>query len=156
MSRARGKGPRHAGRDLWTYVQLGRAQCLRHRARGLAPCDDESSGTSVPGRDGTLRKEAFEALVDFLKKCPGINEDDKSLYWNDVAVIATGTSEQISVIDQMPEQGAAWADDVLDYFVENADNDTVSARAERAKDRLDEKIRRAKRSGNEDKEDSDE
>lgn len=103
-----------------------------------------------------LRKEAFEALVDFLKKCPGIEEEDKSLYWNDVAVIATGTKEQINVIDQMPEQGAAWADDILDYFIENADNDTVGARAETAKDRLDEKIRRAKRSGGGKDDDSDE
>ncbi len=107
-------------------------------------------------QEDRLRKEAFEALVNFLKKCPGIHEDDKSLYWNDVAVIATGTSEQISVIDQMPEQGAAWADDILDYFLENADNDTVDARAERAKDRLDEKIRRAKRSGNDDRDDKEE
>lgn len=102
-----------------------------------------------------LRKEAFESLINFLKECEGVDPDDKSLYWNDVAVIATGQTEQMYVISSMVEQSEAWADDILDYFIENSDSDRVQGMAEKAKDKLATRIQRAKRSGKLDEDDSD-
>lgn len=99
-----------------------------------------------------LRRQAFESIVVFLKECKGIDQEDISLYWSDVAAIATGTFEQISVIGAMNEQSEVWADDILDYFIENADDDRVLARAEDTKERLAEKRKRNERSGNNEEE----
>ena len=104
-----------------------------------------------------LRKESFEGLINFLKDCEGIDPEDRSLYWNDVALIAAGQTEQMYVISSMVEQSESWADDILDYFIENSDSDRVQAMAEKAKDRLAERIARAKRSkGDSEDDDSDE
>ena len=114
--------------------------------------------TKSEGTD-RLRSKAFEALVDFLKICPNIDPDDRSFYWNDVAAIASGEVEQRRVIRAMSEQDGRWADDILDYFIENADSNKVRAAAEVAKDRLDVRLRRAERSGTtkeDDKKDDDE
>jgi len=98
-------------------------------------------------QDDGLRKKAFEALVDFLNEGPEIDDDDLSLYWGDVASIATGPTEQKRVIDSMVSQDGAWADDILDYFVEEGDNEKIQFHAEKAKDRLAIRTKRAKRSG---------
>ena len=97
-----------------------------------------------------LRREAFESLIYFLKECEGVEEDDRSFYWNDVAAIASGKTEQMYVVSSMVEQTGEWADDILDYFIENSKSDDVVAMAEKAKDRLAERLRRLKRSGNSD------
>ena len=94
--------------------------------------------------DDRLRKDAFESLVGFLKDGPKMDEDDKSLYWYEVASIATGEIEQRNVIGTMVSQTGDWADDVLDYFVELGDSDGVQAAAEKAKYNL---YERKKRSG---------
>ncbi len=83
--------------------------------------------------DDGLRNQAFSGLVGFLKDGPKMDEDNKSLYWYDVASIATEDNEQRSVISAMVKQNGDWADDVLDYFVELGDSDKVQAAAERAK-----------------------
>lgn len=81
-----------------------------------------------------LRGDAFSSLVGFLKDGSAeIDEDDKSLYWNDVASISTGEIEQRTVVDAMVSQKGDWADDILDFFVEEGDSEKVQFRAEKAK-----------------------
>ena len=109
-------------------------------------------------QDDRLRAEAFSGLVSFLKDHPELDEDDKSIYWNDVASIATGETEQRIVVDSMVSQTGAWADDILDYFIESGDTDKVQFRAEKAKQALADRLKRAKRGGassDEDDDDSD-
>jgi hypothetical protein len=103
-----------------------------------------------------LRGEAFKACIDFLRDGPAIDDDDLSIYWNDVASIATGPTEQKQVIDSMISQDGAWADDILDYFVEEGDSDKIQFDAEKAKNRLADRKKRSNRSGNSSDEDEDE
>ena len=81
-------------------------------------------------QDDRIRAEAFQGLVSFLKAHPELDEDDKAIYWEDVASIATGETEQRMVVDAMVSQTGGWADDVLDYFIESGDTDKVQFRAE--------------------------
>ena len=107
-------------------------------------------------QDIRIRTEAFQGLVSFLKSHPELDEDDKSIYWEDVASIATGETEQRMVVDAMVSQTGGWADDVLDYFIESGDTDKVQFRAERAKLALADRLKRAERGGaSEEEEDSD-
>ena len=110
-------------------------------------------------QDIRIRTEAFQGLVSFLKSHPELDEDDKSIYWEDVASIATGETEQRMVVDAMVSQTGGWADDVLDYFIESGDTDKVQFRAERAKLALADRLKRAERGGaseeEEEEEDSD-
>ncbi len=98
-------------------------------------------------QDDRIRAEAFQGLVSFLKTHPELDEDDKALYWEDVASIATGETEQRMVVDAMVSQTGSWADDVLDYFIESGDTDKVQFRAEKAKLALADRLKRAKRGG---------
>ncbi|MDA7907792.1 HEAT repeat domain-containing protein [Akkermansiaceae bacterium] len=98
-------------------------------------------------QDDRLRAEAFSGLVSFLKAHPKLDEDDKSIYWSDVASIAAGEREQLEVIGAMSKQSDGWADDILDYFIENGDTETVEFRAEKAKQALKTRIDRENRSG---------
>jgi hypothetical protein len=98
-------------------------------------------------QDDRIRAEAFQGLVSFLKTHPKIDEDDKAVYWEDVASIATGETEQRMVVDAMVSQTGSWADDVLDYFIESGDTDKVQFRAENAKLALADRLKRAKRGG---------
>jgi len=97
--------------------------------------------------DDRLRGEGFTALIEFLKDGPKMDEDDLAIYWSDIAGIATGDTEQRFIIDSMVSQNGAWADDILDYFIEDGDSEKVQARAEDAKDKHAERMTRAKRSG---------
>lgn len=111
-------------------------------------------------QDDRLRSEAFSGLVSFLKTHPELDEDDKLIYWSDVASIAAGEREQLEVIGAMSKQSDGWADDILDYFIENGDTETVEFRAEKAKQALKTRIDRENRSGassdEEDEEDEEE
>ena len=108
-------------------------------------------------QDTRIRIEAFQGLVSFLKSHPELDEDDKSIYWEDVASIATGETEQRMVVDAMVSQTGGWADDVLDYFIESGDTDKVQFRAERAKLALADSLKRAERGGaSEEKEEEEE
>ena len=107
-------------------------------------------------QDDRLRAEAFSGLVSFLKAHPELDEDDKSIYWNDVASIATGETEQRIVVDAMVSQTGAWADDVLDYFIESGDTEKVQFRAEKAKLALADRLKRAKRGGASEEEEEEE
>jgi serine/threonine protein kinase len=98
-------------------------------------------------QDDRLRAEAFSGLVSFLKTHPELDEDDKSIYWSDVASIAAGEREQLEIIGAMSKQSDGWADDILDYFIENGDTETVEFRAEKAKQALKTRIDRENRSG---------
>jgi len=98
-------------------------------------------------QDDRLRSEAFSGLVSFLKTHPELDEDDKPIYWSDVASIAAGEREQLEVIGAMSKQSDGWADDILDYFIENGDTETVEFRAEKAKQALKTRIDRENRSG---------
>lgn len=106
-------------------------------------------------QDDRLRAEAFSGLVSFLKDHPELDEDDKSIYWNDVASIATGETEQRIVVDSTVSQTGAWADDILDYFIESGDTEEVQFRAEKAKQALADRLKRAKRGGASSDEDDD-
>ena len=97
--------------------------------------------------DDRLRGEGFTALIEFLKDGPKMDGDDLAIYWSDIAGIATGDTEQRFIIDSMVSQNGAWADDILDYFIEDGDSEKVQARAEDAKDKHAERMTRAKRSG---------
>ncbi len=103
-----------------------------------------------------LRGEAFKASIDFLRDGPKIDDEDLAIYWSDIASIATGPTEQKQVIDAMVSQDGAWADDILDYFIEEGDNDKIQFHAEKAKDRLIERMKRAKRSGKSSEEEEEE
>ena len=85
-----------------------------------------------------------------------MDNDDLATYWNDVASIATGPTEQRQVIDAMITQNGDWADDILDYFVEEGDNDKIQFHAEKAKGRLAIRKKRSKRSGNDSSDDDEE
>ena len=107
-------------------------------------------------QDDRIRAEAFQGLVSFLKAHPELDEDDKAIYWEDVASIATGETEQRMVVDAMVSQTGGWADDVLDYFIESGDTDKVQFRAERAKIALADRLKRAKRGGASEEDEEDE
>ena len=107
-------------------------------------------------QDIRIRTEAFQGLVSFLKSHPELDEDDKSIYWEDVASIATGETEQRMVVDAMVSQTGGWADDVLDYFIESGDTDKVQFRAERAKLALADRLKRAERGGASEEEEEEE
>ena len=107
-------------------------------------------------QDIRIRTEAFQGLVSFLKSHPELDEDDKSIYWEDVASIATGETEQRMVVDAMVSQTGGWADDVLDYFIESGETDKVQFRAERAKLALADRLKRAERGGASEEEEEEE
>ncbi|MDA7626443.1 hypothetical protein N8672_00215 [Akkermansiaceae bacterium] len=107
-------------------------------------------------QDDRIRAEAFQGLVSFLKAHSELDEDDKAIYWEDVASIATGETEQRMVVDAMVSQTGGWADDVLDYFIESGDTDKVQFRAERAKIALADRLKRAKRGGASEEDEEDE
>ncbi|MEN8736133.1 MAG: serine/threonine-protein kinase [Akkermansiaceae bacterium] len=94
--------------------------------------------------DNLLRKESFDALVDFLTKTKGLEEEDLEMYWTDVATIAVSETEQRKVVQEMANQKSLWAEAILDYFIEDGDadaSDRVIMQAEKAKRRLQERMR---------------
>ena len=107
-------------------------------------------------QDDRIRSEAFSGLVSFLKAHPELDEDDKAIYWEDVASISTGETEQRMVVDAMVSQKGSWADDVLDYFIESGDTDKVQFRAEKAKLALADRLKRAKRGASSEEKEEDE
>lgn len=95
--------------------------------------------------DDTLRREGFEAMITFLNKTEGIEDEDKELFWSDVATVAVGQNEQLKVVGAMAKQNGLWAEAVLDYFIEDEDadaTDRVIDQADRAKRALSSRLRR--------------
>ena len=95
--------------------------------------------------DDTMRREAFEAMINFLTKTEGLEEEDKEIFWSDVATVAVGQIEQLKVVGAMVNQNGLWAEAVLDYFIQDEDadaSDRVIDRSERAKRALGERLRR--------------
>ncbi len=95
--------------------------------------------------DNTLRRESFEAMVSFLNKTESIEDEDREIFWSDVATVAVGENEQLKVVGAMANQNGLWAEAVLDYFIEDEDadaTDRVIDRADRAKRALSSRIRR--------------
>ena len=117
---------------------------------------DTLFGFASDEQDDRIRAEAFQGLVSFLKAHPELDEDDKAVYWEDVASIATGETEQRMVVDAMVSQTGGWADDVLDYFIESGDTDKVQFRAEKAKIALADRLKRAERGGASEEDEEDE
>ena len=97
--------------------------------------------------NSTLRRTGFSALTKFLRNNQKLEEETRSLLWGDVAGIATGTSEQVEVVNAMVRESGDWADDILDTFVEHGDTDKVTFAAERAKEIFAENRKRAERAG---------
>lgn len=94
--------------------------------------------------DNLLRKEAFDGLIDFLKKSDQIEESDFGIYWKDISKLAVSETEQFKVVQEMGNQKSPWAKEILDYFINDQDanaTDKVIMRAERAERRLQERIR---------------
>ena len=117
---------------------------------------DTLFGFASDEQDDRIRAEAFQGLISFLKAHPELGEDDKAVYWEDVASIATGETEQRMVVDAMVSQTGGWADDVLDYFIESGDTDKVQFRAEKAKIALADRLKRAERGGASEEDEEDE
>ncbi len=97
-------------------------------------------------QDDRLRSEAFKASVDFLRNGPEIDKDKLPSYWKKIALIATTSNEQKQTIDSMVAQNEIWASDILDLFIEDAVNDKIQWHAEKAKEHLAQRMKRAKRS----------
>jgi len=87
------------------------------------------------------RAEAFQGCVAVLKAHLELDEDDKAIYWEDLASIATGYSEQVQVVDAMVSQKATWAFDVLSYFEEDGATERLRFRATKAKVALKDRIK---------------
>lgn len=86
--------------------------------------------------EGTMRKQGFAAMIQFLTEGPDINDDDLSLFWKDTATLALSESEQIRVINAMLTQKGEWALKILDHFMQRGLTDRVTARAEDGKELL--------------------
>lgn len=95
--------------------------------------------------NSSLRSTAFSALINFLKEGPELDENTRSLLWGDIAGIATGTSEQMQVVNSVVRETSKWAEEILDTFVEHGDTDDVKFGAERAKEVFTENLKRAQR-----------
>jgi len=96
-------------------------------------------------QNSALRRVGFSALINFLKEGPKITEEDRARFWNDIASIATGTSEQTQVIQSVVKETEPWAAEILDTFIADGDTDQVKAGAEDAKERYAENLKRAQR-----------
>ncbi|MCH1509891.1 MAG: protein kinase [Akkermansiaceae bacterium] len=86
--------------------------------------------------EGTMRKQGFAAMIQFLTERPDINGDDLPLLWDDTAPLALSESEQIRVVNAMSKQKGDWALKILDHFMQRGLNDRVTARAEDGKEIL--------------------
>ena len=86
--------------------------------------------------EGTMRKQGFSAMIQFLTERPDINGDDLPLLWDDTAPLALSESEQIRVVNAMSKQKGDWALKVLDRFMQRGVTDRVTARAEDGKEIL--------------------
>ena len=86
--------------------------------------------------EGTMRKQGFAAMIQFLTERPDINGDDLPLLWDDTAPLALSESEQIRVVNAMSKQKGDWALKILDHFMQRGLTDRVTARAEDGKELL--------------------
>ncbi len=127
-------------------MRMAAMQALRHWPDGsqFEVLSDYAAGE----QNSTLRSKAFSAMIDFLMSSgERLDDDDKSLYWEDTAGIAAGESEQLQVVQAMARESAVWADDILDTFVESGDTDRVQSSAEEAKVQRAENATRIERGG---------
>ena len=85
---------------------------------------------------GTMRKQGFSAMIQFLTERPDISGDDLPLLWDDTAPLALSESEQIRVVNAMSKQKGDWALKILDRFMQRGLTDRVTARAEDGKEIL--------------------
>jgi len=86
--------------------------------------------------EGTMRKQGFAAMIQFLTERPDITGDDLPLFWDDTAPLALSESEQIRVVNAMSKQKGEWALKILDHFMQRGLTDRVTARAEDGKEIL--------------------
>jgi len=86
--------------------------------------------------EGTMRKQGFSAMIQFLTERPDISGDDLPLLWDDTAPLALSESEQIRVVNAMSKQKGEWALKILDRFMQSGLTDRVTARAEDGKEIL--------------------
>jgi len=96
-------------------------------------------------KNSALRSAGFSALINFLKEGPEITEEDRSQFWIDITRIATGTSEQMQIVQSVVKETEPWAEGILDTFIANGDTDHVKAGAENAKEIYAQNIKRAQR-----------
>ena len=76
-----------------------------------------------------MRKQGFDAMIQFLTERPDITGDDVPLLWGDTAPLALSESEQIRVVNAMVTQRGKWALKILDHFMQRGLTDRVTARA---------------------------
>ena len=86
--------------------------------------------------EGTMRKQGFSAMIQFLTERPDISGSDLPLFWDDTAPLALSESEQIRVVNAMSKQKGDWALKILDHFMQRGLTDRVTARAEDGKEIL--------------------
>ena len=86
--------------------------------------------------EGTMRKQGFSAMIQFLMERPDISGDDLPLFWDETAPLALSESEQIRVVNAMSKQKGEWALKILDRFMQRGLTDRVTARAEDGKELL--------------------
>jgi serine/threonine protein kinase len=86
--------------------------------------------------EGTMRKQGFSAMIQFLTERPDISGSDLPLLWDDTAPLALSESEQIRVVNAMSKQKGDWALKILDHFMQRGLTDRVTARAEDGKEIL--------------------
>lgn len=89
---------------------------------------------------GTMRKQGFSAMIQFLTERPDISGDDLPLLWDDTAPLALSESEQIRVVNAMSKQKGDWALKILDHFMQRGLTDRVTARAEDGKEILEKRL----------------
>lgn len=87
-----------------------------------------------------LRKKAFDSAYAFLRLPSKREAEDSGDLWRILAGSARSQREKLQIIGGMANQKHEWAVPVLEFFTED-DDDKVADKAERAKERLERRIR---------------
>ena len=99
---------------------------------------------------GTLRKQGFAAMIQFLMEGPEIEDEELALFWSDTATLALEESDQSRVVAAMISQKGEWAIGILEHFMKRGRSDRIKARAEDSIDILKKRLSGAAKEGDDD------